>query len=360
MARWVLICGLGWLLSCAGIWTPSTADSTGAADGAASAFDASAAEADLGTAVDCDGPPAGAPAAMPYPFWMNGQQAWSHDAGDPSGYFHTYDALQVGGPGDVAHKVHVFLPRGYGRCSGPYPVVYMNDGDTSFWPGGGGGKSWRVQDVLSTLYAGRRLRQVIVVAIVPVDRDVEYSHVEVAPDRGCCGADRYVRYIADAVRPFINASYRTRRDRDSTLIVGSSRGGLSAFYLATRRPDVFGQAICMSSSFWAGLDPVFGGSYPGGPLGAAPIVAQVQTTLHDRMRRPRLWIDWGLVRRGGAHNSVIEDAATRRGREMQGILTGTYGYVGGRDLFALEDPVGEHDELSWGRRLRDALPALWP
>jgi pimeloyl-ACP methyl ester carboxylesterase len=238
--------------------------------------------------------------------------------------------------------------------------VYMNDGETAFWPGGGGGKSWRVQDVLATLYAQRRLRQVLVVAIVPVDRDREYSHVEVAPDRGCCGADRYVRYLTEGVRPFVHASYRALRDRQSTLIVGSSRGGLSAFYLATRRPDVFGHAIGMSSSFWAGLDPVFGGSYPGGSLLTAPLLSQVQATLHDRALRPRLWIDWGLVRTGGHHNRVIEEAATRRGRELLQILTGTFGYAQGREVFAQEDPLGEHDERSWGRRLHDALPALWP
>lgn len=325
---------------------------------AAAPEDAAAVDADVPDLSGCALPPPGAPAKDSYSFMLNGQLAWSHDEGSPAGYFHTYDALKVGGPEDPPHKVHVLLPRGYGSCDSGYPVIYMNDGDTAFWPGGPGNKSWRVQNALSALYAQGSLRKVIVVAIVPVDRDFEYSHVQVAPDRKCCGADRYVSYVADSVRGFINRSYRTQRDAASTAIIGSSRGGLAAFYLATRRPEVFGRAGCMSSSFWAGLDPVLGGMYSGGPLSTAPLIVPVTRTLQDRLLRPRLWIDWGLVRTGGTHNSNIEAAATTRGREMAQLLKTTYSYVEGSDLFVQEDPTGEHDEDSWGRRIPFVLKAL--
>lgn len=327
------------------------------ADGDA-AQDGFASQQDLSPGEDCTLPPPGAPASSSYPFMLGGQLAWSHDEGSPSGYFHTYDALRVGRADDKPHKVHVFLPRGYGRCDVGYPVLYMNDGDTAFWGGGGGGKSWRVQDVLTALYAASAIPKIIVVAIVPVNRDAEYSHVQVGPTLDCCQADRYVSYVADAVRPFINRSYRTKTDAASTIILGSSRGGLSSFYLATRRPEVFGKAGCMSSSFWAGLDPVFGGSYPGGPLSGAPLVTQVQATLQNRALRPRLWMDWGMVRTGGTHNSVIEEAAARRGQEMVGLLQSSFGYEVGRELFWQQDPAGEHDEITWSRRLGPMLRSL--
>jgi pimeloyl-ACP methyl ester carboxylesterase len=143
------------------------------------------------------------------------------------------------------------------------------------------------------------------------------------------------------------------------MMIGSSRGGLASFYMATRRPDTFGKAICMSSSFWAGLDPVFGGSYPGGPLSSAPLVTEVTGLLSDAAKRPKLWIDWGLVRTGGTNNTAIEEAATVRGKEMVGLLEGTYGYVVNSQLYWVEDPIGEHDEISWARRLPDALRAMY-
>jgi hypothetical protein len=41
---------------------------------------------------------------------------------------------------------------------------------------------------------------------------------------------------------------------------------------------------------------------------------------------------------------------------MAAVLTAVpYGYAQGRDLFTVEDPLGEHEETSWGRRLGAAL-----
>ena len=300
----------------------------------------------------------GPPAARSYPFMLGGQAAWSHDDGSPAGWFHTYDALDVGGPADLPHKVHVLLPRDYDACGPGYPVVYMNDGDTSFWPGGAGNKTWDVPGGLAGLYQAATIGPVIVVAIVPNDREYEYSHTPGQPDAACCGIEQYTTYVADHVRGFVDAHYNTRVERSATAIIGSSRGGLAAFYLANRRPEVFGRAGCLSSSFWFGLDPVYGGDFPGGPLAASALVQTLAGVLADPRVRPRLWIDWGLVRTGGFHNESIEAAATVRGVEMVALLTDTYGYQAG-ELRWFEDPIGEHDENSWARRFPEVMTALF-
>lgn len=299
----------------------------------------------------------GGPEASPYPFTIGGQMAWSHDDGVAAGYFHTFDALDVGG--SAPHKVHVFLPRDYGPCDAGYPVIYFNDGGTTFWPGGAANESWDVPQSLGLLWDANAVPKVIVVAVEPNDRNYEYSHVDGDPGTACCGADQYTAYLADHVKAFIDTNYRTSPGRTSTAIIGSSRGGLAAFYVATRRPDVFGKAGCLSSSFWLGLDPVYGGTYPGGPLSAAPIVTGAQSTLMNPAVRPRLWIDWGLVRTGGFANAVIEEAATQRGKEMVALLQGTYGYTVQSDLFWEEDPMGAHDEISWARRFPEVMKALF-
>lgn len=304
----------------------------------------------------CNRPLEGGPQATPYAFMLGGQTAWSHDDGQPVGYFHTFDALDVGG--SATHKVHVLLPRDYDPCFSGYPVIYMNDGGGVFW-NNEFGKSWNVPVVLDTLYKEGSMPKVIVVAIEPNDRNSEYSHTEMGPDQTCCQVPVYTSYVADHVKKFVDTYYTTNPTRDATIIIGSSRGGLASFYMATRRPDVFGKSICMSSSFWAGLDPVFGGSYPGGPLSTAKLVTEVSALLGNDASRPRLWIDWGLVRTGGFHNEVIEAAATARGKEMVTLLENSYGYVVGKQLFWVEDPIGEHDELTWGRRLPDALRAMF-
>lgn len=299
----------------------------------------------------------GPPGRMSYPFTLGGQAGWSHDDGFPAGWFHTFDALDVGGPEDAPHKVHVLLPREYEACGAGYPVVYMNDGDTSFWPGGAGDKSWDVAGALAGLYAEGAVPQVIVVAIVPNDREYEYSHTPWTDGVVCCGVEQYTAYVADRVRGFVDAHYNTRGGPANTAIVGSSRGGLAAFYLAHRRPEVFGRAGCLSPSFWLGLDPVYGGGFTGGPLADSALVQMFDGVLADPQVRPRLWIDWGLVRTGGFHNAVIEAAATARGREMVLLLQETYGYSQA-ELRWLEDPLGEHDEITWGRHFPAVMKTL--
>lgn len=303
------------------------------------------------TVIDCQGQP-------PTPFALGGQAGWCHDDGFEAGYVHTYDALDVGLSPLGAHKVHVLLPRSYGSGA-RYPVVYMNDGSTAFWPGGPGNKSWDVPLRLAELYAEGAIPEVVVVAIEPVNRDIEYSHTVWSDSPDCCGAEDYANYVADGVKAFFDAHYATLTNPEDTAFVGSSRGGLASYYVAARRPDRFGKAACMSPSFWAGLDPVFGGTLPGGPLSTSLLLELTKATLEDPTLRPRYWLDWGLVRTGGFHNEVIEEAATVRGKEMVSLLEGGYGYVEGVDLFWEEDPVGEHDEVSWSRRFPGVMKALF-
>jgi enterochelin esterase-like enzyme len=42
--------------------------------------------------------------------------------------------------------------------------------------------------------------------------------------------------------------------------IGSSHGGLAAFHMALSHPAIYGIAICMSPSFWAGIDWLIGSS----------------------------------------------------------------------------------------------------
>lgn len=299
------------------------------------------------------------PQPAAYPVDIGGQKAWVHDEGFTSGYFNTFDALQVYGPNDLPRKVHVFMPRGYAEGCDRYPVVYMNDGETAFWPGGPGNKSWSVAQGLEELYAEGAIPPIMVVAIHAIDRNVEYSHTEWAPNEACCGVTLYADYVSDGVKAFIDASYRTRPEPEHTGIVGSSRGGLCSFILANLRPDAFRMAGCLSPSFWLGLEPVWGGSYSGGPLSTSKLLEMTKGTLSDPSQRPTLWIDWGLVFTGGFHNEVIEKNAATYGAEMVSLLQADYGYINGDDLHFMEDPAGEHDEASWARRFPLVMKAFF-
>ncbi len=291
---------------------------------------------------------------MAQQFTKGGQVAWFHDQGHTGGFFHTYNALQVAGPQDAPRQVHVFLPRDYETSLDRYPVIYMNDGDTAFFPGGVINKSWHMADILSDLYRHHHIRNVIVVAICALNRDREYTHAPVW-QHDCCGLEAYAGYVAKFVKTFIDHNYRTLADAENTMMLGSSHGGLAAFYIATRYPNQFRLVGALSSSFWVGLDSMPLELPLGRPLRSSQLLDVARPTLQNATQRLKIYLDWGLVRSGGPHNSFIEGRATVRGREMRDLLQQEFGYHLNQNLFAVEDPQGDHTEEAWSRRLPQVL-----
>lgn len=280
---------------------------------------------------------------------IGGQTAWAHKDFAAGGLFHTYDALQCAGPTDAPRKVHVWLPPGYGHAGRRHPVVYCNDGQAMFFPGTYG-HSWRAQDVVAHMLRQRDFAAPILVGIDPLDRSHEYLHVrEYSPHarawRGG-GLAQYGDYVANHVRPFIDAHYLSFADRTHRSILGSSHGGLAAFWIGVMYGGDIGNVIAMSSSFWAGEL---------GDMRHTRLYAATRGALDDRQRRPRIYLDWGLRRDGGFHNAFAEKWATWRSRDLASVLRADFGYRDGVDLWAREDARGSHDERSWSRRLPGAL-----
>ena len=231
-------------------------------------------------------------------------------------------------------------------------MVYANDGPAVFFLGGIGG-SWYAQQVAVETANAEGIHLPIIVAIAALDRDHEYLHKPIAKwvwflpwtSKGG-GLPQYANYVADHVVKFIDANYRTKTERKHRVVLGSSHGGLAAFYTGVVRGDVFGNVVAMSASFWAGTMK---------PLWKSRLLRMTRDDLHNRAKRPRIYIDWGLRRDGGFHNSQIEKWATWKGQDMRDRLRNDFGYVDGLDLLAVEDPHSQHHEPSWNGRLPRAL-----
>lgn len=289
-------------------------------------------------------------------FTKGKQPAVFHDEGDAAGFFHTYDALSLGP--EPPRKVHVFVPRDYEVSGSTYPVIYMNDGDTAFFRGGAINESWYMGSVLSQLQAAGKMPPVIVVAIHTLARNWEYTHTNIGTTRGGGIAD-YARYVAQDLKGFIDANYRTRPDSGSTLVIGASHGGLAAYLMGMLQPEAFGHVAAFSPSLWVGLD-----SSPWTlpflrSLRGTQLMRLSEPTLRQPSLRPQIYMDWGLIRDGQFHNDFIEDRTTNRGRELRDLLVNTYGYTLGSDLIVVEDPNGEHSEKSWHRRVPAMLTQVF-
>jgi len=108
-------------------------------------------------------------------------------------------------------------------------------------------------------------------------------------------------------------------DPARTIVCGASAGGLAAAYVAWKRPDVFGNAGCLSSTFGYRDD------------------------LHERIeaepKRPiKIYLDSGWPQ----DNYEVT-------RTMRNTLR-SRGYEDGKDLFYLAFPRARHDEDSWAMR----------
>jgi len=233
-------------------------------------------------------------------------------------------------------NVDVYLPPSYSGGRARYPVVYMQDGQNLSDPEiAFGGTTWGVDAAVEAL-AARGLEAIVVgVHHAGEERIAEYSpFVDRRHEGG--RADDYVAFLIDTVKPRIDRLFRTRPDRESTAILGSSMGGLVSLYAFWRYGTVFGRAGVMSPSLWFGQGRIF--------------------DVVDRTRAPRgrAYLDIGTQ----------EGAAALRDVRRLGRLLVRKGFRrrrrsgGDRLLRYVEDAGGRHGEAYWARRLPSALEFL--
>lgn len=236
---------------------------------------------------------------------------------------------------DTTRDIYVYLPPGYEDDVRRYPVVYMQDAQNLFDVGTGFLGSWHVEEAVM---AATRLGQPCIVVGVPhagVERIVEYSPFDdthFGEGRG----NRYLDFLVDTLKPQIDQQYRTLRARRWTGIAGSSMGGLISTYAAFTRPETYGFAGALSPSFWFADGAIF------------PVVEAALAGSFGAMEVPRVYLDVG---RGDGVRAVMD------ARRMRALLIRN-GYRTGANLRWVEDPRGGHNEASWARRFRKALPAL--
>ena len=61
---------------------------------------------------------------------------------------------------------------------------------------------------------------------------------------------KYIRFLTDTLKPFVDANFRTKHEREHTGIGGSSMGGLVSIFSGIMYPEVFGKLMIFSPSLW--------------------------------------------------------------------------------------------------------------
>jgi predicted alpha/beta superfamily hydrolase len=219
-----------------------------------------------------------------------------------------------------AHRLRVYLPPGYHENTlSSYPAIYMQDGQNLFFPDEAFmGSEWAVDETSQTLRAMSAVEDFVIIGIHSDDRMRDYT------EPGC---EPYARSLAEEIVPEAQLRLRVGAHRRHRSVWGSSLGGVVSFYTVWQHPEVFGAAICMSSTF-------------------SHRNTLIDRVLEEPSRDVGFYLDSGWP---GDNYEVTMAMATA-------LITRGWRY--GHNLMHLSFPQAEHNEAAWGMRLHLPLQFL--
>lgn len=154
-------------------------------------------------------------------------------------------------------RIRVLLPKDYHKDTwDSYPVLYMHDGQNIFYSKESySGYSWKI---IPTIKHHKEFPKIIIVGMdnAGTDRLDEYgpwrTDVGSTPEIRNSGGKgmEYGKWVVDVVKPFIDQHYRTKPQREHTLLAGSSMGGIITAYMGSAYPQVFGHLGVFSLASW--------------------------------------------------------------------------------------------------------------
>lgn len=227
-------------------------------------------------------------------------------------------------------RISALLPYNYDRSGRSYPVLYLQDGQNlfdDFAPFG----SWGVDKRLALL-AERGQADVIIIAI---DHAEEQRIAEFTPSYrtrlGRGDGKKYVRFLAETLKPYVDKHFRTLSGQEHTGIGGSSMGGLISIYAGLMHPEIYGKLMIFSPSLWVSPNIPF------------------QSLNLSNHYKGRIYL-YG----GGEEGASMLPNMQRFKQEME--------RRGGQmsvDFQLVFDPKGRHNEERWGQEFPKAIEWLY-
>lgn len=171
--------------------------------------------------------------------------------------------LSMDYPGGYKKKVWIWTPADYKATGDKFRTIYLTDGQNIFdsYPNGrkppyGG---WEVTDAVESMMSNGG-RGNIIVGI----ENTDYRDTELTPDIGdlnpaLSASDaqtfkngkgiQFADFVVDTVMPYVQQNYNSSKAKQDNMVVGSSSGGLEAFYIGMEHNDKFGMIGAFSPAF---------------------------------------------------------------------------------------------------------------
>ena len=138
-------------------------------------------------------------------------------------------------------EIWIQVPENF-NSTNQYPVIYVLDASKNFYSIVG----------ISKHLTPWKIPESIIVGITNTDRIRDFTPTNVPFQRGhesktSGGADNFIRFIDQELKPFINSKYPTE---NNTTIIGHSTGGLFVLYSFLNHENVFDNYLAIDPSLW--------------------------------------------------------------------------------------------------------------
>lgn len=137
----------------------------------------------------------------------------------------------------------LYLPPEYETSYVDYPVVYIN----------GEGEIAKIMEAIEH-YFKVKCEPFLLISILSTNWKADYSPWPATAlvkkeEAFTGGAPGYLDFLVNIVKPFIDLYYRTKQERESTVLMGYSLGGLVSLY-SLYTSKTFGKIGSLSGSLW--------------------------------------------------------------------------------------------------------------
>ena len=227
-------------------------------------------------------------------------------------------------------RIAALLPHDYHQTDRRYPVLYLQDGQNLFDDYAPFG-NWGIDKKLAVM-AERGMEDVIIIAIDHAEKDriAEFTpsmHTKLGKGDG----KKYIRFLADTLKPYVDKHFRTLPERAHTGIGGSSMGGLITIYAGFMYPEVYGKLMVFSPSLW------------------------VAPNIHFQLMSFDEALDLKIYLYGGNEEGTY--MVPNMERFIRAI--GQQGIASNIDFHLSIDPQGKHNEARWGEEFPKAVEWLF-
>jgi predicted alpha/beta superfamily hydrolase len=145
-------------------------------------------------------------------------------------------------------KIWALLPHDYDTSEESYPVLYLQDAQNLFNENADFG-NWEIDKKLAVM-SDYGIGKIIIIAVEHAESERLQEYNVGRTLLGTGSGKQYIRFLTDTLKPFVDKTFRTKSNRESTGIGGSSMGGLVSIFSGLIYPEVFGKLMVFSPSLW--------------------------------------------------------------------------------------------------------------